>query len=389
MFREGPLAPAFHPADLRAPIGPSCCDQPVGIEFLDMANFRNNTSGKGTPPPNYLARGEQRRLLMLVMLLGLVVVLMFQAANPANWEWLWMGQQPAAQQNPLPEAPADYNTRLQPTSQGALPVGTFISPKPDGPTTQPSKDLLPGLQPELLATVRDDTPFQPRGHRPFFHVLDVLNQTSESALAQASVGEVGFVQMYEQPKEYRGRVVTLRGTVRRAFDLTAPQNEPGIQTYYQLWLRPRGGPNSPIVLYTLSLPAGFPTSRTPSKEIRELREEVTVTGVFYKNWVYSAARQSFVAPLVVAKTVEWQPPVVKTKEPIPWRWLAVAIMLSALFGIGFSAWVYQASNRKAAPQYSELAARYQVDSFAQLEQADLGPDVAETLRQLAEDEETP
>ena len=43
-------------------------------------------------PRNYFSRREQIRLLFLVALLGAVILLMVEAAQPSNWQWLWRGQ---------------------------------------------------------------------------------------------------------------------------------------------------------------------------------------------------------------------------------------------------------------------------------------------------------
>ena len=49
-----------------------------------MLDFRRHK-----PARNYLARGEQRKLLGLALSVGLVLWLVSMAAQPDRWTWLW------------------------------------------------------------------------------------------------------------------------------------------------------------------------------------------------------------------------------------------------------------------------------------------------------------
>lgn len=325
------------------------------------------------------------------MTLGLVVFLMVQAAKPSTWAWLWAGARGGTAQSEAPreETPAHYDTRVRPTSPERLPLDTFLSPAERPAKIDAEGEFFPGVKPALLAEVRDHTVFRAAESAAWFHLLGVLNEADEAALEKASLGPVGFVQLYEQPDTYRGKLMTLKGVARRALDFQAPANEYGIEKYHQIWLQPDGGPDSPIVIYALDLPASFPSSRIPgSNKPRDIYEPIEVTGFFYKNWAYGTGTQILSAPLLAAKTVQWKPPVV-AEPPVP----ATASSLSAILGAGAAlgllaaGLVYWASRHKPAASVGPLAARFQAESLSKLEDEDVGPGVHESLRALAESEE--
>ena len=354
-----------------------------------MVDFRQNSQQR-KPTPNYLSRREQKRLLLLVATLGLVVYLMFQAAQPANWAWLWSGagvgsQQQTASQDETPEF---YDTRLRPSSPEQLPLDTFIAPAEKQAEVDVTGSFFPGVKPELLATIRDHTVFRYAETEAWYNLLNTLDGADEAALERASVGQVGFLQLYEQPGQYRGQVVTVEGLAMRAFDLQAPKNEHGIESYYQLWLNPAGGPTSPIVIYALDVPDGFPTSRVEgSDEPQNIFETIRVTGIFFKNWAYAAGETIHSAPLLVAKTVDWEPVVVVEREPVEQTAVGLVIGIGAVIGLAVAGIIYWTSRGKGSTTIGALAARYQAGSPENLEEHDHGPDVGETLRALAEQAE--
>jgi hypothetical protein len=355
-----------------------------------VVDLRRNSSQR-KPPPNYFSRREQRRLLLMVMTLGLVVFLMFQAAKPSTWAWLWAGARGGATQNATQreETPAYYDTRVRPTSPQRLPLDTFLSPAEKTAKGDAEGEFFPGVEPSLLAEVRDHTVFRAAESEAWFHLLGVLQEADEAALEKESLGPVGFIQLYEQPDTYRGKLITLHGAARRAFDLQAPPNDYGIEKYYQIWLNPDGGPNSPVVIYALDLPDDFPSSRVPgSNKPRNIYEPIEVTGFFYKNWAYGTGTQILSAPLLAAKTIDWKPPVLAERQPTRATTSSLFTILGvgAALGLVAAGLVYWSSRHKPAASVGALAARFQADSLRKLEDEDLGPSVRESLRALAEEE---
>lgn len=438
---------------------------------LDFRGSSNDRRFRRRPPPDYLARRTQYRVLALVGSLFLIVFLMDQARKPDNWRWMWTiggGQVPVE---------PDVDTRLRaPSETGADGAGTtpLLIPGDDdksvGPKTaettaskpqaeavaplrQAQHDLwsrlleslgdenrvvfltglkaardngpLPpdaqakwppiveqlqagwqdyvnkaflavsqdsgsltdeekrrwleviealkhqwqdGLQPTFKAlgkgdklsaeqrtaacglqetldavfldSIRDNTVFRMAEKDAWFRLFEQLSERDLAGLRKASTGYVGFLQLYKQPTEYRGKLVTVSGAVRMGYYREAPKNFYGIDGYYVFWLKPAGA-KSPIVVYSLEIPAGFPDVAKLEKEGERphLDEQVEFTGFFFKRWAYRAQDDTRLAPLILAKCPRWErPPETKAtanQPPSVWFWTAL-FGGTGVFGIGLA-----------------------------------------------------
>lgn len=431
-----------------------------------MVRLHRDSSSGGSPgwkpPPNYLARSTQWRLLVMVGSLMLVLTLMWEARKPENWAWMWAksaarssttgadqqgvdtrlpdriespGTEPTiVQTDPIPlaatsdavEQPDDrvtdrlwvdaWRTILEPLDQSdrnllraILFAGRHGRPCPCSPSNpceairtklnegwneyaaktrralvedpatgnereqwdrliQAMNDLwteewMPALEAcheghswsdrqrkavvlmqtawDTLAweTVEDDTVWRPSEQDAWFRSWEKLLFPSPGETPE----NVGFLALFRQPDVYRGKLVHVAGSVRRAYYVTAPQNELGIEGYYVMWVRPQGGPNLPIVVYALELPEAFPAFPPEAKEgeIMNLEEDILVTGIFFKRWAYRAQDGLNSTPLILARRPQRQPQVVITQEPSN-DWMAVAIggIIVAGLAVIFAWWVY-------------------------------------------------
>lgn len=279
-----------------------------------MVDYRGNRK-----PPAYLSRRQQGRLLLLFAMLALVLLLMSEAAKPENWYWLWGGSAPNAQVSQSNRGPSagssglfgpdqtDIDTSL-PLDDAQRPApGVLVSPVPDpagdADDRERKSEYFAGVRPELLKDVRDAAPFRRDGAAAWNNFVDVLSENDQATLDAASIGYVTMAQLYQQPNVYRGKLVSVRGVVRRVNRKELPKKKPGIDVYYQIWLQPLDNPLSPMVIYTLDLPREFPTGN-------ELREEAQITGFFFKLWAYQAQDKIRTAPLIVARTFDWTKPAV-------------------------------------------------------------------------------
>ncbi len=163
---------------------------------------------------------------------------------------------------------------------------------------------------DYLSAVRDDTVFRPAESDAWFHLFALAARTSEDALQKASEGPVAHLQLDQQPAEYRGRLVTISGIARAARRITAPPNAFEVQQYFQVWLQPDRQSDRLIVVYCTQLPAGFPLGESISANC-------SATGFFFKRWAYPSQGGISTAPLVIAKTLDWQPPPVVAEGPPP------------------------------------------------------------------------
>lgn len=278
-----------------------------------MLDFRRSS------PPRYFATRQHRlAALFVVIVLGLVLGL---SRDWRQLKWLFQPSPADTQQAGRPAKDFAVDTRVSPRSLEHEEPGTFISPAAPAEAKlepPPSSRYFRGVMPNYLEAVRDDSPFSNLEKDAWFNLLDVLNKTELESLKKASKGPVTFVQLYRQSDEYRGELITVRGTLRRVYPVAAPKNDRGIKSYYQAWLTPDDNPSSVEVVYCLRLPSKCPTGEN-------LSETVELTGFYFKRWLYHAQDTLRTAPVILAPTVEWQkrPVLVRQSDQSPGMLLAI------------------------------------------------------------------
>ena len=238
--------------------------------------------------------------------------------------------------------------------------------------------------------IRDDTVIsRPNEVNAWFRLVEMLHNASDEELAQlgeTAAPRVGFRQLHQQPQDYRGRLVRISGAARMAYHVDAPPNVVGVEGYYVLILMPAGGPNSPIMVYALDLPPGFPkvADKDADGGMTELNEAVEITGYFYKRTAYLAQDGTRVAPLLIAKSPVWTPKEVRSEPTLPdWRiFLAVAAGLGVM-SAGIAAFVYWKHRGSPIEAYSP-AARATPPQFAALQNEPVLPSPSEALAELAQ-----
>ncbi len=244
-----------------------------------------------------------------------------------------------------------------------------------------------------LDQVEDNTVLRGSEADAWFRYLEILGQSDLPQLQHSSVGPVGFLQLYKQPNFYRGKLVTVRGETHLVYHVQAPKNVYGISDYYIFWIRPAGGPDSPIVVYSLEAPDGFPdvTQEIPGKQRGEIREEVEFTGYFFKNYAYRAKDGTRIAPLVLAKVPHWQPPAVDLNSPgeLPSVTLIVLVVLGiAAVATMIAVLVYRFSRDSSAEQFG-IMSDARLRRLKSLKDDELLPNVEESLRRLASTQSRP
>jgi hypothetical protein len=302
---------------------PDSGDEPRSAETVDR-------SGRPARPPNYFAPAAQRRLLTLVAMLTLVLLLMDQAGRPERWQWLWhiSGERPPATSQPV---------------TAAVETSSEARGKPGVDRGWPA-----GLDPDVLSDVRDNSHFRRAEQPAWFGLWRLLRDTSSEQLRRQSLGEVSYLQIARQTDAYRGRLVNLKGTIRRANWVSAPANDLSITGYTQCWLFPELSDTQPIVLYVLDWPQSLPAAV-------DLALPAAATGIVYKRWSYLGAEGMEVAPVVLAKTVSLlpSPPVPKTRPPgrsmplLAVLGTGIASLLVTALLLRYSAHRYRRSERAA------------------------------------------
>ena len=308
-----------------------------------------------TPQPrNFLSRREQRRLLLLVMSLGLVAFLMSQARDPSNWAWFFASRADGNGSPSVPAEDAPVDDRLPQKRPKEEVPGTFASPSPRKAEGETAGGYFPGVKSSYLDAVRDDTMFRPQDHDAWFHLFAILNKTDEARLRRESTGRVTYNQLYRQSGQYRGQLVTVRGRILDTSLQPAPDNDYQIDQYHLTALQPTDNRSELMIVYCLHLPEGFPRDRKCS-------EKVEVTGFYFKRWPTPIEDKPHSRPVLLARTVRWYKAPPALKEPAAGAAsLLVLIALALCVSLLLAGYVYvrtrRASSREPAvpPQFDTL-----------------------------------
>jgi len=311
--------------------------------------------------PAKVKSGRNRwRLWMLVISLGLVLAAMRHLGKPSTaqrLEQLFTSPQFAV----VPTNPKQAASNVEVIVLGSESAEGQTDRSESQPPSLPEvAEIVEDELAEGLAQVKDNTYFRPAEQQAWFGLFEKLQQTDESELRQESCGELSYAQLLQQPEVYRGRIVTIVGTVLREEIVKPAENQLGIESYHRLTLQPEGGGQWPMVVYSLKLPPEFPRGE-------QLRASVSVTGYFFKNWSYPHQDGLGLAPVVLTNELQWQPPVaVAQAEPVSPREWTVGIFVACCFA-AISTWIAirytrRSPYRSVAPQNLQELASWESES---------------------------
>ncbi len=226
-------------------------------------------------------------------------------------------------------------------------------------------------------------------HDAWFRTLERLKDDG-GRIAQQPSQRVGFLQLFKQPKYYRGQVVTVRGKARMAYHVQARGNIYGIDGYYVFLVRPAGGPNDPMMIYSLQVPSGFPKikDRDLDKGTTELNEDVEFTGYFFKNCAYRAKDGSRIAPLLMARAPVWEGDAIADGGEGP-AWPSMPVTVGGLIALLTAAIVITMLVYRQHGGKPSVVAAYDATNLSNpaelksLEKKDVGLSVGQRLDQLA------
>jgi len=287
--------------------------------------------------------------------LGLVLAVMRQLDQPATVERLdeLFG---AHQQSALEPHDEQTVAEIGPTKNATS--NQFIDESLNQSDDPPIAAEPDGID---LSAVQDKTYFRPEERSVWFALLGQLQQMDETQLADKSVGELTYAQLLQQPEVYRGRVVTLHGTVLREEPQQLDDNPLGLAEYHRLWIQPQGGGQWPFVVYCLRLPSGFPRGDA-------IRAKVQVRGFFFKNWSYPWEDGLGLAPVVLADQPIWHPPAPRAaRKQSSWQNWALAIIVACACAIGVTWLAIKRTQRRMVRPAQDEAIRQR---FAQLAEED-------------------
>ncbi len=235
---------------------------------------------------------------MMLFALMFVIWAANQVRQPGRWNWLWSMTPP-----PAPAVAVDQNTddhapsTVEKTAtEKTATEKTMVEKNAAGRGVFPTNSgFFPGVDVDYLRMVEDNKVFRHTGEGAWLNLIEVLHTNEQSALDAASIGDVTYTQLQQQPAQYRGQLVTVQGAALRCSPKKAIKNNLGIETLHQIVFLADGGSNQSILIYVLELPRQFPTGEN-------LSEPIQVTGFFFKNQVVTDGNDLFISPTLLAKT---------------------------------------------------------------------------------------
>lgn len=268
-------------------------------------------------------------------------------------------------------------------------VGGLAEEEPIEPAGDAWRQLQAHLDSIAIGLVRDNTVSRYEEKYAWFRIFEHWQSDADREDLQTKAAPVGYLELFDQTDEYRGKPVRITGTVSLAYRVSAPKNDLGLTEYTVLWLKPKRGPNSPIVVYALGSPEGFPEvkHKETDRETSELdHEPVEITGIFFKRWAYRAQDGTRVAPMVLANSFVWQgsPKVVSAPMLPSIPAMAATVIVLAIAAIALSLLVWFRSRWRVEDQGERIAANESVRKLAGMKDSDITPNVGERLRRLEE-----
>ncbi len=332
--------------------------------------------------PNYLSQREQRKLLAVVLCIGLLLLAFQEAGKPHTWNWLWKltghvvpGEQPRVDTRLPPPKPTqgdDVPTLVAQATRDEL------ADKP----TEFKRQLVPGVTLEPLLKVRDDAAFMTVDYDGYFQLLHVLLTTDEKELDRYARRGVTYHQLYNQSAAYRGELIEIHGQVRSVFrDLQARRdNQSGVQKYHQLWLSPNDAPGEVVVVHVLDLPPNLPTTGN-------LVGDVSLVGFMFKRWAYqSADRELRSTPLLLAQSFTWSRPVVVAAAPRNYaQELIIAVSVAVVVAgcvVMFAFMRSPPGKEPKNPLYEGRKSGRGWETIENLKGQEVAPDVVDALKHL-------
>lgn len=251
------------------------------------------------------------------------------------------------------------------------------------PATDPFKPFPDQLAPSLFNEVqdRDFRGIIPEEKALYYYVLKHLRETSLNDQKQAAEFNLQqrrselktfkdhpeitlplFRDIFKNSSRHKGRLVTLTGRVRKLMHYPAEKNEYGIKTLYEAWLFTDDSQQNPTVVVCTEVPQAL---QNGLPEGTDVIDHVTVTGYLFKMYAYNAQDTTRVAPLILARQLEWSPPITDEKGSQAFLQLMAGAFIILIAGVAIVMWKTMQKDK----QFKEkrLQANQDQVSFDQLE----------------------
>ncbi|QDT93427.1 hypothetical protein [Gimesia algae] len=172
-----------------------------------------------------------------------------------------------------------------------------------------------------------------------------------------------FPDLFKNSDRYKGRLVTLTGRVRKLIHYpAADDNQYGMKTLYEAWLFTDDSQQNPTVVICTEVP---PALKNGLPEGTDVIDHVTVTGYLFKMYVYNAQDTSRVAPLILAKQLEWNPRTTDERGSRLFSQILAGTLIVLIAGVAIAMW--KASQRDKQFRERRLQKNPDQVDFNQLE----------------------
>lgn len=274
---------------------------------------------KQTNRTPYLNRGDQKRLLVLVGMIAMIVFSIEFAARPSSWYWLTGNPEGVKQSDAESKSvrPSNEKIDFRPdmSEQG---LGPQVIRVVGGTTPADADRYKPGqsetseadqtaehelkLAPELVGLIKDNSVGIRESERElYYYLLAKTRAVPSKTLNEAARPSITFAVLMNESEDLLGEMITVKGELRRLAAIPAGKNEFGIQTIWEGWLFNADSGLNPYCIRMTSLPEGIPTGQELGSGV-----VVEVTGYFFKRYGYpTQGERLHVAPLILSKNVRW------------------------------------------------------------------------------------
>jgi hypothetical protein len=215
-------------------------------------------------------QSDARRIIHLVIALGLVLIIMQQASKPEIYESFFGA---LSVENDLG------------TANGLTDIAARVG-----------SDQAAEIDQAITARVADGTVWRSGD----FEALYLFLKDSEN-IDDSTGPMVGVLPLLQQPDIFRNQIIRSRGRVARSERIVASANVQGITEYWQLWVRPADGTDRPLVVITQSVPAEV--AAVGEQVIDQNGPDVVIVGRFLKRLAYRSSRGADLAPVIVGKLI--------------------------------------------------------------------------------------
>ena len=238
-----------------------------------------------------------------------------------------------------------------------LAVTALQTVSADEPQSDPFRPFPDQLAPSLFNEVKDKVfgGVMDDEKALYYYVLKHLRETSLNDQKQAAEFNLQqrrseiksfrdhpekeipvFLDLFKNSDRYKGRLVTLTGRVRKLIHYpAADDNQYGIKTLYEAWLFTDDSQQNPTVIICTEVPPALKNGLPAGPDVID---HVTVTGYLFKMYVYNAQDTSRVAPLILAKQLEWNPRTVDERGSRLFSQILAGTLVILIAGIAIAMW---------------------------------------------------